>query len=139
MKRRGFLGILGGAAVAGPDVAKGAVAKLPGAMIGDAQLIDYGRAPPTTVGMSLGKASNFDYVAELKRQIAGELTDAEKEDAKRSALLAKRVIKEHDIALLVSVSGSHKLRMHYRMEQKVMRQVTQHTLLSRLFREKEGD
>lgn len=119
MKRRGFLGFMGGAAVAGPQLAKAAVAELPSGL---------GNAVPGVIGGygSLGQpiASGSDKtwklkeIANLKRLISGGLTDDEKEDRKRRRLYQQERIISQSVACLVSVSGTRKLEIYRdRMEQ----------------------
>lgn len=119
MKRRGFLGFMGGAAVAGPQLAKASVAELPSGL---------GNAVPGVIGGygSLGQptASGSDKtwklkeIANLKRFISGGLTDDEKEDRKRRRLYQQERIISQSVACLVSVSGTRKLEIYRdRMEQ----------------------
>lgn len=119
MKRRGFLGFMGGAAVAGPQLAKAAVAELPSGL---------GNAVPGVIGGygSLGqpiasgpdKAWKLKEIANLKRLISGGLTDDEKEDRKRRRLYQQERIISQSVACLVSVSGTRKLEIYRdRMEQ----------------------
>ena len=88
MKRRGFLGVLGGAAVAGPGAAKQAVTAAQSASLGGvARAGAIGGAlaretPVTGLGGLQYDHKNYlmQRVAELKRRISGELTDEEREE-----------------------------------------------------------
>ncbi|QIG76692.1 hypothetical protein EVC28_068 [Rhizobium phage RHph_I1_23] len=115
MKRRGFLGIIGGAAVAGPRVAKEVVSKLP-VGLGDATL----GVPPFggygSQGLAEAVPSNSSWrlteIANLRKIITGEMTDQEKEDQRRQKMYAQQNIISQSVASLVSVSGVRKLEMY---------------------------
>lgn len=114
MKRRGFLGIIGGAAIAGPKVAKDAVAKLP-VGLGDAMAAaPYGGY--ASIGANGTEPSNGSWrlteIANLRKIITGEMTDQEKEDQRRQKMYAQQNIISQSVATLVSVSGVRKLEMY---------------------------
>lgn len=122
MKRRAFFGIMGGAAVAGPKVAKEAVAKLP---VG---LSDVAMAPVPVGFGSLGKANGSDKswvlkeIADVRRFLAGGLTEEEKEQNRRNRLYSQQSVISQSVASLVSVSGVRKLEIYRdRMEEHTRR------------------
>lgn len=121
MKRRGFLGVMGGAAVAAPALAKQAVSQLPSGL-GSASI----PAPPMgySIGQGVSLASSSDgswmlkEIADLKRFLTGDLTDEEKENRNRQRLYRREQIINQNVACLASVSGSRKLAIYSRrMEQ----------------------
>lgn len=113
MKRRGFLGLIGGAAVAGPSVAKNALvtaAPLSGsAYAGMALSLDNLADPPETMGYAttLGSKSNWkiDRIGRIKRLLSGEEEDEEHDIRPRLRM------SEHNINALGSVSPVSKVRM----------------------------
>lgn len=116
MKRRGFLGIIGGAALAGPKVAKEAVAKLP-VGLGDAAMAAApygGYASPGLNAVTDAPSGSWRLteIANLRKIITGEMTDAEKEDQRRQKMYAQQNIISQSVAALVSVSGVRKLEMY---------------------------
>lgn len=141
MKRRGFLGIVGGAAVAGPSIAKEVVASLPAGLVAPS-------VPMTTLGYSSGKGLvcttepgsehswRLQEIAEIKRFLTGELSDEEKESRNRQRLYRREQVINQNVACLQSVSGSRKLAIYgRRMElhgeemERVERQQRLHWLL----------
>lgn len=115
MKRRGFLGIIGGAAVAGPSAAKAVAAKMP---VG---LVDASTSLIPSVGYSgTGQTNGPDRswklseIANIKRFLSGELSDEEKEQRKRQKMYSRQSIINQRIAGLVSVSGVYKFDMYNR-------------------------
>lgn len=116
MRRRGFLGFMGGAAVAGPSIAKQAVAQMPSGL-GSAALpgppMGYG-----SIGQGVSIASDKSWamkeIADIKRFLTGELTDEEKESRDRARLYRREQIINQNVACLASVSGSRKLAIYSR-------------------------
>lgn len=114
LNRRKLFGLVGGAAVAGPGIAKQMVAQLP-------QGIGAVTAPttswPSPVSDGCAKlASNvdwrLDHIANLKRMISGDLTEEEKEDRRRRKMHARQSLISQEVASLVSVSGVRKLDIY---------------------------
>lgn len=139
MKRRGFLGFVGGAAVAGPSVAKNAVAKLPeGLGLGNHIVASYGI--PGEVGEGPGGGDwKIKEIAKLRRLLTGDLTDDEKEERRRSRLYSRQLRISHEVSVLVSVSGVHKLAMHEHRMEKNSEDITRSSLRGRLSRLLRGD
>lgn len=140
MKRRGFLGFIGGAAAAGPSVARAAIAELPKG-IGAAS----GFGVPTTSGYGLSQAANsidgdwrLKEILNLRRILSGEMTEEEKEQDKRRRLYSLQNTINQNVAGLQSVSGVHKLRMYddqtHRLNQRIQRSETK-SYLARLLKE----
>ncbi|MCQ1850394.1 hypothetical protein [Neorhizobium galegae] len=129
LNRRKLFGLMGGAAVAGPGIAKQAVAQLPqglGLGIGPAPL--WGE-DPTSKGVDCGSISGRDWrldeIATLKRLISGDLTAEEKEDRRRRKLHARHALISQEVASLMSVSGVRKLDIYnervHRLEDDIRR------------------
>ena len=118
MKRRSFFGFIGGAAVAGPQLARTAVAELPAGLGNTAQGMIGGRgalAGPVDVS---DKSWKLKEIANLKRLLSGGLTEEEQEDRKRRRLYQQERVINQSVACLVSVSGVRKLEIYRdRMEQ----------------------
>lgn len=142
MKRRGFLGIIGGAAVAGPSIAKDVVASLPtGLTTASPPMASMGyfsgqglAKAATTIGSE--NSWRLQEIAEIKRFLTGELTDEEKESRNRQRLYRREQVINQNVACLQSVSGSRKLAIYgRRMElhgedmERVERQQRLHWLL----------
>lgn len=119
MKRRGFLGFIGGAAIAGPSVAANAVKTLPNgfggiaAQLGGGTYAYTGKDPtPTT------SAGFFDWrtdeIVRLKRLISGEMTDEEREEKRHEALYALEPIVTQNVMALHSVSAHRKVSIFNR-------------------------
>ena len=125
MKRRGFLGLLGGAAVAGPAAAKNAVTQVmplsgAGNLVGALTAHSYDGGPvPTQLGSGGSLLANFDRAMKLKRLISGE---EQMEVEPYEAAQVKRVITEHDIHALRSISAPHKVRIMHREAMKLERE-----------------
>ena len=121
MKRRAFFGIMGGAAVAGPKVAKEAIAKLP---VG---LSDVAMAPVPFVAKRApepmaGREWVLKEIADVQRFLAGGLTEEEKEQNRRNRLYSQQSVISQSVASLVSVSGVRKLEIYRdRMEEHTRR------------------
>lgn len=114
--RRKFFGLMGGAAVAGPAVAKEVVSKLPSGM-GD---LSMGRplrglhevmSAKTAQGIGDGDW-RLRQIADLKRLIAGDLTEEEKEDQRRARIEARQALVSQHVACLGSVSSVRKLDIY---------------------------
>lgn len=119
MKRRSFFGLMGGAAVAGPRVAKEALAKLP-VGLGDSSMA----FPPMGGYNGAGKdiaadsAWKLKEIADIKRILTGDLSDSEKEDRERQRQYHHSQVISQSVAALVSVSGVRKLEIYRdRMDQ----------------------
>ena len=133
--------MMGGAAVAGPTMAKNAIAQLPTG-IGAADVMG---APIKTIGgyASIGTEAR-DYIGlsrleQLRQALTGELTRDEKEELRRARLHASRAIIGHDIACLHSVSGAHKLRMHRVQDDKLMEDIRKSHIQSQIWWLEEDD
>lgn len=118
MKRRAFFGLMGGAAVAGPQVAKAALAEMPAGLGhsfgGSSPSVSYD-SEASSIGGSNWKLKE---IADLKRVLTGELTAGEKEQRKRDRLYQQERVISQSVASLVSVSGVRKLDIfRERMEQ----------------------
>jgi len=111
MKRRGFLGIMGGAVVAGPRAAKQAVTAASKSMSGGmaANGITYPPSSPETEAMvsSSHKSYLLEQVAKLRRRLTGQLTEEELEE-RRIDSDARRVGFEIETSGLRSMSESGK-------------------------------
>lgn len=118
MKRRGFFGFMGGAAVAGPQLAMTAVAELPAGLGNTTQgMIGGHGALAVPVDVS-DKSWKLKEIANLKRLLSGGLTEEEQEDRKRRRLYQQERVINQSVACLVSVSGVRKLEIYRdRMEQ----------------------
>ena len=110
MKRRGFLSLLGGAAVAGPAAAKNVVATSAlgsGNLAGALALRGGGFGLPAASTGS-GVFSTYERMAKIKRLLSGE--EAEERDP-YSLASRRRVYAEHEVNALQSVSMPAKLQM----------------------------
>jgi len=109
MKRRGFLGLIGGAAVAGPAAAKNAIATsaLGSGNLAGALALRGGGDPPG-VSSGLGVFSTYERMAKIKRLLSGEETE---ERDPYSLANRRRVYAEHQVNALQSVSMPAKLQM----------------------------
>lgn len=117
MKRRGFLGILGGAAAAGPAVAKEALSSLPTGM-GDVMIRPFpGSAgyEKSMIGMKqVGDAGDWRLkeIEAIRRFLSGDLTEKEREDRRCIALEKRQSLISQNVASLASVSSSRKLAIY---------------------------
>lgn len=112
MKRRGFLGFLGGAVAVGPATAKAAVAELPKGLGAIGPMPPMGGFYGNTISQAVdGGDWRLKEIASLKRFLSGELTDEEKEQEKRRRLNFVYNSINQNVAGLQSVSGVHKMRM----------------------------
>ncbi|WP_085033915.1 hypothetical protein [Ensifer aridi] len=111
--RRKFFGLMGGAAVAGPAVAKQAIAQLPQGL---GMAIDaHSRlgGPQEANGIcGHDKDWRLSRIAQLRRFISGDLTDEEKEELRRRKMHSRQSIISQEVASLVSVSGVRKLDIY---------------------------
>jgi hypothetical protein len=118
MKRRAFFGIVGGAAVAGPKMAKEVIAKLPSGLgdVASNYPAGYGGTLVNAKSQStLGPPSTswrMAEIANLRKILTGEISDEEKEDQRRQRMYAQQSIISQSVASLVSVSGVRKLEMY---------------------------
>lgn len=117
LNRRKLFGLVGGAAVAGPSIAREAVIKLPAGM-GD---LYNAVAPTADLAQSACNATfsdNGDWrlkpIADVRRLIAGDLTEDEKEDRRRRRLEDRRSLLSQHVAGLQSVSSVRKLDIYAR-------------------------
>jgi hypothetical protein len=116
MKRRGFLGILGGAAVAGPAAAKNVISTTAlgsGNLAEGMSMVGRGLAPSTTWSVTV---SAFDRMAKLKRLLSGEETQ---EPDPYSIANRRRLHAEHSVNALHSVSMAAKLKILAREVDKI--------------------
>lgn len=107
LQRRKFFGLMGGAAIAGPSIAKDAVEKMP-VGLGD---IDVWGNSYGVVAESI-KPSKSSRILELRRLISGEFTKEEIEDRRRDKMRRKMQLINQEIASLRSVSGVRKIDMY---------------------------
>lgn len=121
MKRRGFLGFIGGAAVAVPAAAKNAVTKLPGGL-GLSNIAGmgagYGGAIPSNSG-----DWRIEEIARLKRFLTGELTEDEKQEERAHLLRTRENLISQHAASLVSVAAVRKIDIFNREMRKLNREV----------------
>ena len=113
MNRRGFFGLAAGAAVAGPSIAKNAIAELPrpignSGFLGSGAGISSGRIYPIDTPVDW----RLEQINSLKRFISGELNEDEKEDAKRQRLRRRESIISQHVTCLGSVSAVRKLDIY---------------------------
>lgn len=116
MKRRGFFGIVGGAAIAGPSIAKEVVSQLPSGL-GNASIPmpPMGYLGQGIVNSTADSGSwKLAEIASIKRFLTGELTDEEKEGRNRQRLYRREQVINQNVACLQSVSGSRKLAIYGR-------------------------
>jgi hypothetical protein len=112
MKRRGFLGLMGGAAVAGPGIAKDAVQYLPSGLSSAVPPAPYGGIIATTRADSSGMFDRATRIADLRRLISGQLTDEEREERRRERLYNVDTMFAQNVTCLRSVSPFNKVRIH---------------------------
>lgn len=116
--RRGFLGMFAGGVVAGPGVAKAAIAQMPqgmGLVAAGFDSIDMGRDAMDPAPPRAGKGSwRDDRIAYLRRRVTGELTDDEREERDAQRLRNRKQMISQHVAGLVSVSPSQKVAMYIR-------------------------
>lgn len=138
MKRRGFLGFLGGAAAAGPVMAKTAIAEMPKS-IGMVAHPPIGGPLSQAVSSTAGGGDwRLSEIANLKRIISGDLNEEEKEQMRREHMYTMEAIVDQNIAVLVSVSGPKKLAMRRDRMRELREQIRlseTRGYLSRLLRE----
>lgn len=137
MKRRGFLGFIGGAAAAGPSVARAAIAEMPKGLGTVASPPMHGLSQGVCEGSS-GGDWRIREIADLKRILSGDLTDEEKEQRRRERMYALEAIVDQNVAVLISVSGPQKLTMRrdrVRRLQEEIRLSETRGYLSRLLKE----
>lgn len=121
MKRRGFLGFIGGAAVAGPSVAKNTIVQMPSGLglargaIGGG----YGNSVPSAPSGDW----RIDEIARLKRIITGDLSEEEKEAARADIIRSKEAIISQHAASLVSVAAVAKIAIFNREARRLHREI----------------
>lgn len=113
MKRRGFLGMSLGAAVAGPGMAKEALHQMPTGLGSAVKYVGYSGAEATKTG-DVSPEWNAQQIIHLRRLLAGEKTAEEQEREAMDRRENRRNIISHEIACLKSVSGTAKLDMYER-------------------------
>jgi hypothetical protein len=123
VKRRGFLGFLGGAAVAGPSAAKSIVASAPTTLGGHAALgVGLMAAPePDAPGNLSGVGAAFrkmDRLAQIKRWISGE---EEPEEDIYDVARVRQLMVDQRVNALHSVSGAARMRIARREMSKIER------------------
>ncbi len=140
--RRKFFGLLGGAAVAGPAAAKNAVASLPMGLFGVGSIGPSGPAPQYAgdIGGSLATKGSWhlDEIARLKRFLAGDLTDEEKEERRRQRLYSRQQTISHHWAGMQSVAGWRKIELYHRDVERVNDEIARshsQSYLKRLLKE----
>lgn len=119
MKRRGFLGALSGAAVAGPSIAKNIIPQT---------------AEGTMSIMSAGSVSWLGNKDTLRRQLAGKWLPWELEDFRQHHTFDRMDIVEARCAALRSVSKLQMRVMVVREKRKLQNEANNSSLLSRLLR-----
>lgn len=137
--RRKFFGIMGGAAAAGPGIAKEAVARLPDGL-GSAIISSpsYGD-PSRSTADSIDGEWKLARIAKIKRMLAGDFTDDEKEERNRRRMYAVQSLISQDVAGLKSVSGVRKLEIYNRRVADLYDEIYRSELNSDLFRLLTGD
>lgn len=109
MKRRGFLGLLGGAAVAGPKLAVDLGAQVAGSGLGSSipsYASGYGEKPASD-----GGSWKLSRIAELKKLLSG-VKDPETENRRRMQRLYQvEHVERFRLDSLRSVSATHKMSM----------------------------
>lgn len=129
MKRRGFLGLLGGAAVAGPAAAKQAVTAASHSQSGGAAKIagvgvpNFGAGPMIALqSKGDGRKSFFlQEIADIRRRLTGKLTDEEIEE-RRIQDGVRMILFEIETSSLHSMSEAGKYRRMARYRDAEMQQ-----------------
>lgn len=124
MKRRGFLGALGGAAVAGPSVAKNALAQLPTGL--GQNVLGYGSSGALDKCSPVPGDWELSQIERLRRLISGQKTDEEREADAIERRENRNNIIGQEIASLRSVSGTAKLDMYERKMREIREQRQQY-------------
>lgn len=114
MKRRAFLGFLGGAAAAGPSAAASLVEPLAKASLPMDYLVGGG---PLTVGPA-DDGRKLSRIADLVRLLRGQKSKHEIEEERLSNLEMAAVAYRYQVDGLRSVSTQHKLEMIARMQRR---------------------
>jgi hypothetical protein len=142
--RRGFFGLVGGAAIAGPSIAKNAVAELPKGL--GAGLSSPVPPSGVSIGGSIGLAQKVGggsswHVAEigrLRKYLSGDRSDEEKEEARQQRLYSRQTMISNHAAGLRSVAAWKKLDLYHRdmeaLHEEIRRSQTQ-TRIWRLMKE----
>ncbi|MBB3411232.1 hypothetical protein FHT87_005185 [Rhizobium sp. BK316] len=114
MKRRGFLGFIGGAAIAGPQAAKTAVKSLPSGMnVGGLMAVQPWGTPVSDASCIKGSGDwRLDEIARLKRLISGQLSDDEIEEKRQQKLHRLDPIVSQNVMALHSVAAHRKLAIY---------------------------
>lgn len=115
MKRRAFLGFLGGAAAAGPSAAASLVEPLAKASLP----LDYmGTDNPKFESSSSDGSWKISRIADLVRRLSGQKTKHEIEEERLSNLEMVGMAYRYQVDGLRSVSIQHKLEMIARMQRR---------------------
>lgn len=123
--RRGFFGLLGGAALAGPSAAKAAtqgisasLSHLGPGMAPTGPYPRYGGTDSIGIGGALKQQSSGDWrlsqIKDLRRFISGQLTDEEIHEQQMRRLEVRRVLIDQNAQALRSVSTVRKVEMYHR-------------------------
>lgn len=134
MKRRKFLGVLGGSAIAAPAVAKQAIAEMPKGLLGSggASMAPIGYPVETS---SVGGASwKAQQIARLKQIISGEMDDEQKERIRRRRMYAKHHTISNHYAGMRSIADWKKLDCLNRDVEELERQIEKSDAQSSLWR-----
>lgn len=130
MKRRGFLGMFGGAVVAGPSMAQNALAQLPKGL-GSAAMSLPPSGYPGAYGQAVkdcaeGESGVWElkHIKRIRRLLSGQKTDEEREAEAIERRENRINVIGQEIACLRSISGTAKLNMYERkiLEIRDMRQ-----------------
>lgn len=114
MKRRSFLGLIGGAAAAGPSLAGSiATAVEPTPIRGGAVLAKSARIGPPDVDYATRR------IQELRRLIAGEEDEEQKEARRIERMYALDQAERFQLDSLRSIAPQHKSRMLIRRQERV--------------------
>lgn len=130
MKRRGFLGILGGAVAAGPAMAKNAVAQLPSGLGIESAVL--GSAGVECAQSISGGDWRVAEISNLRRFISGDLTVEEQEQRQCAAMYARQSQISNRYAGLKSVADVRKVELFNRDMQRLNDEIQRSQARSRL-------
>lgn len=125
MKRRGFLGIIGGAAVAGPAAAKNIIKTRPDSIGSTLGILREGPSMGAiaTAGNGIDRDWRLGEIERLRRFISGGESEEEKEAKRQQRLHAMEPIVSQNVMCLQSVSAATQVRMHRRRMDEIYREV----------------
>ncbi len=137
LKRRGFLGFLGGAAAAGPKAVANVVEKMPDGLglPFPGHYFNTGGEPESVKADDSGWRARE--IAEIRAFLAGKLTDEHKAEILRTRMEMHRTVVSQGIAQLRSVSAVHKVRIFNREMEAIsveMERASKRGYLSRLLK-----